>query len=101
MPAWFKLQCLSVLLVLTHVQVQGIQYSYCGEIPTSFKASCNKGKSYSTEYPQGFTRCVIKKCFTEGVESNSEKFKDLDSFLGGIEPAPWAEVNKVVNFTCR
>ena len=102
MPAWFKLQCLCVLLVLTHVQGQGIQKSYCGEIPTSFKASCNKGKSYSNpaDYPQGFTRCVIKKCFTEGVDRNTEKFTDLDPFLG-IEPAPWGEVNKVVNFTCR
>jgi hypothetical protein len=101
MPAWFKLQCLSVLLVLTHVQGQGIQKSYCGEIPTSFKASCNKGKSYSTAIQQGFTSCVIKKCFTEGVDRNSEKFKDLDPFLGGIEPAPWAAVNEGVNFTCR
>jgi hypothetical protein len=101
MPAWFKLQCLSVLLVLTHVQGQDIQTSKCGEIPTSFKASCNKGKSYSTDYQQGFTRCVIKKCFTERVKSDSEKFKDLDPFLGGIEPAPWAAVNEGVNFTCR
>jgi len=102
MPARFKLKCLSVLLVLTHVQGQGIRYSSCGEIPTSFKASCNKGKSYSNPeaYPQGFTRCVIKKCFTEGVDRTTEQFKILDPFLG-IEPSPLAEVNKVVNFTCR